>query len=95
MNFRTTTDVMHDAAGKVDTVNSEVQAELRRLQGTVDSVSGAWQGEAQAAFGQLMVRWNDSARELHQALTSIAENIRANARGFAQVEADNAAAFRV
>ncbi|WP_297005299.1 WXG100 family type VII secretion target [uncultured Corynebacterium sp.] len=94
MSFRTTTDVMHATAGKVDTVNDQVQAELNRLQGTVDSVQGAWKGEAYSSFGNLMVRWNDSARELRAALTSIAENLRANARSFRQVEDDNVAAFR-
>lgn len=94
MSFRTTTDVMHSTAGKVDTVNDRVQSELSRLQGTVDSVQGVWRGDAQAAFAALMVRWNDSARELRSALTSISENIRANARAFQQVEDDNVAAFR-
>lgn len=94
MSFRTTTDVMHTTAAKVDAVNDQVQAELGRLQGTVDSVQGVWRGEAQAAFGNLMVRWNDSARDLRAALTSISENIRANARSFQQVEDDNTAAFR-
>lgn len=94
MSFRTTTDVMHSTAGKVDTVNDQVQAELSRLQGVVDQVQGVWRGEAQAAFANLMVRWNDSARELRTALGSISENIRANARAFQQVEDDNIAAFR-
>lgn len=94
MSFRTTTDVMQSTAGKVDTVNDQVQAELSRLQGTVDSVQGVWRGEAQAAFANLMVWWNDSARELRSALSSISENIRSNARAFQQVEDDNTAAFR-
>ncbi|AGP31527.1 WXG100 family type VII secretion target [Corynebacterium terpenotabidum] len=94
MSFRTTTDVMHSTAGKVDTVNDQVQAELSRLQGTVDALQGVWRGEAQTAFGQLMVRWNDAARDLRAALGGISENIRGNARAFQQVEDDNIAAFR-
>ncbi|WP_078057072.1 MULTISPECIES: WXG100 family type VII secretion target [Corynebacterium] len=94
MSFRTTTDVMHSTAGKVDNVNEQVHAELNRLQGVVDSLRGVWKGEAQAAFANLMVRWNDSARELRSALVSISENIRSNARAFQQVEDDNTAAFR-
>ncbi|AWT25478.1 ESAT-6-like protein EsxB [Corynebacterium provencense] len=94
MSFRTTTDVMHSTAGKVDNVNEQVHAELNRLQGVVDSLRGVWKGEAQAAFVNLMVRWNDSARELRSALVSISENIRSNARAFQQVEDDNTAAFR-
>lgn len=94
MNFRTTTDVMQATAGKVDTVNDQVQAELNRLQGTVDGVRGSWKGDAQVAFADLMVRWNESARELRLALDGISENIRGNARAFQQVEDDNMAAFR-
>ncbi|MGP9722412.1 WXG100 family type VII secretion target [Corynebacterium sp. AOP40-9SA-29] len=94
MSFRTTTEVMQATAGKVDTVNGQVQAELTRLQGTVDGVTGVWKGEAQAAFMQLMARWSDSARELRLALDGISENIRGNARAFQQVEDDNMAAFR-
>lgn len=85
---------MHSTAGKVDNVNEQVHAELNRLQGVVDSLRGVWKGEAQAAFVNLMVRWNDSARELRSALVSISENIRSNARAFQQVEDDNTAAFR-
>ncbi|MEY8566074.1 WXG100 family type VII secretion target [Corynebacterium sp.] len=94
MSFRTTTEVMQATAGKVDTVNDQVQSELTRLQGTVDGVAGAWKGDAQAAFTQLMLRWHESARELRQALDGISENIRGNARAFQQVEDDNIAAFR-
>ncbi|MGP9759237.1 WXG100 family type VII secretion target [Corynebacterium sp. AOP12-C2-36] len=94
MSFRTTTEVMQSTAGKVDTVNGQVQAELTRLQGTVDGVAGVWKGEAQAAFMQLMARWNDSARELRLSLDGISENNRGNARAFQQVEDDNIVAFR-
>ncbi|AHW63243.1 WXG100 family type VII secretion target [Corynebacterium glyciniphilum] len=94
MSFRTTTEVMQATAGKVDTVNDQVQSELTRLQGTVDGVAGAWKGDAQVAFANLMIRWHESARELRQALDGISENIRSNARAFQQVEDDNIAAFR-
>lgn len=94
MSFKTTTEVMQATAGKVDTVNDQVQAELSRLQGTVDGVAGAWKGDAQVAFMNLMVRWNESARELRLSLDGISENIRGNARAFRQVEDDNIAAFR-
>lgn len=53
MSFRTTTEVMQATAGKVDTVNDQVQSELTRLQGTVDGVAGAWKGDAQVAFANV------------------------------------------
>ncbi|AKE40611.1 WXG domain-containing protein [Corynebacterium kutscheri] len=91
--FRTESDVMIATAGRVDGTNNEVQAELTRLRGVVDSVRGAWAGQAQVSFDSLMQRWNQSATELQQALQAISDNIRSNARNFDSVEADNAQAF--
>ena len=91
--FKTQADVMVATAGKVDNTNDEVQGELTRLQGVVDSVRGSWVGQAQVSFDDLMQRYNTSAQQLREALTSISENIRDNARNFDSVEADNAQSF--
>ena len=55
--FATEADVMVATAGRVDTVNNEVQSELTRLQGTVDGVRANWQGAAQVSFDNLMQRY--------------------------------------
>ncbi|MDP9851987.1 WXG100 family type VII secretion target [Corynebacterium lowii] len=91
--FRTEADVMVATAGRVDDTNGQVQSELTRLQSVVDGVRGSWAGSAQVSFDNLMERWNTSARELREALTSISENIRSNARNFEDMEAQNAQAF--
>ena len=91
--FRTEADVMVATAGRVDDTNDQVQGELSRLQGVVDGVRASWAGSAQVSFDQLMQRWNTSARELREALLSISENIRHNARSFEGMEAQNAQAF--
>ncbi|MFP7364915.1 WXG100 family type VII secretion target [Corynebacterium callunae] len=91
--FRTEADVMLATAGQVDGTNDEVQAELNRLRGVVDSVRGSWAGQAQVSFDALMNRWNDSARQLQEALQSISENIRHNAHSFENTEADNSQSF--
>ena len=91
--FKTQADVMVATAGKVDNTNDEVQGELTRLQGVVDSVRGSWVGQAQVSFDDLMQRYNTSAQQLREALTSISDNIRDNARHFDDVEATNAQAF--
>ena len=61
--------------------------------GRVDDVNNQVQGAAQVSFDSLMQRWNTSARDLQDALASISDNIRSNAKHFENVEADNAAAF--
>lgn len=91
--FRTEADVMLATAGRVDNTNNEVQSELTRLRGVVDSVRGSWVGQAQVSFDNLMQRYNTSANELQEALTSISENIRSNAHNFEDVEATNATTF--
>lgn len=93
MSFKTDVQTMNTAATHVDTINGDVQGELTRLQSVVQDVAASWKGEAQKSFAGLMQRWDDNARELRQALGSIAENIRANARGFDETEMENAAAF--
>lgn len=91
--FRTEADVMVATAGRVDDTNNQVQGELTRLRGVVDGVRGSWQGSAQASFDNLMQRWNASAKNLQEALLSISDNIRHNAKSFEGMEAQNAAAF--
>ncbi|MBP3088652.1 WXG100 family type VII secretion target [Corynebacterium sp. sy017] len=91
--LRTEAEVMVSTAARVDDTNNEVQGELNRLRGVVDSIRGAWAGSAQVSFDNLMQRWNSSAQNLQQALGSISDNIRSNARSFENVEADNAQAF--
>lgn len=91
--FRTEADVMMSTAGHVDDTNSEVQSELVRLRGVVDGVRGVWSGQAQVSFDNLMQRWDANAKDLQEALTSISDNIRANARAFENVEASNAQAI--
>lgn len=91
--FKTEADVMVATAGRVDSTNDEVQGELTRLQGVVDSVRSNWDGRAQVSFDNLMQRYNTSAQQLREALTAISDNIRDNARNFDDVEASNAQAF--
>ncbi|MGX1738272.1 WXG100 family type VII secretion target [Corynebacterium flavescens] len=91
--FKTEADVMVATAGRVDSTNDEVQGELTRLQGVVDSVRASWAGQAQISFDGLMQRYNTSAQQLREALAAISENIRSNAHNFDTIEADNAQAF--
>ena len=91
--FKTEAEVMIATAGRVDTTNDEVAAELTRLQGVVDQVRASWTGSAQVSFDNLMNRYDASAQQLQEALTSISENIRSKARNFDSVEAQNQDAF--
>lgn len=91
--FKTEADVMIATAGRVDSTNDQVQGELTRIQGVVDSVRANWTGQAQVSFDNLMQRYNAAAQQLREALASISDNIRSNARNFDNVEAANAQAL--
>ena len=91
--FATEADAMVATAGRVDTVNNEVQSESTRLQGTVDGVRANWHGNAPVSFDNLMQRYQQSANELQNALAAISDNIRSNAHHFDDMEAQNAQAF--
>lgn len=91
--FRTEAEVMVATAGNVDSVNSNVQGELNRLRGVVDSLRGSWAGNAQVSFDNLMERYNVAAVRLQEALASISDNLRSNSHNFSEVEATNSASF--
>ncbi|CCE55820.1 putative uncharacterized protein [Corynebacterium casei UCMA 3821] len=91
--FKTEAEVMVATAGRVDNTNDEVSAELTRLQGVVDQVRASWTGSAQVSFDNLINRYDASSQQLQEALLSISENIRSNARNFDNVEAQNQDAF--
>jgi WXG100 family type VII secretion target len=74
--FNTETAQMAQAASKVDSVNSEVQSKLASLANAVEAVQAHWRGSAASTFQQLMIRWNEDAKKLSQALTAISEQIR-------------------
>ncbi|KGM18908.1 MULTISPECIES: WXG100 family type VII secretion target [Corynebacterium] len=90
MSFRTDVATMHKAATNVDDTNNEVQIELKRLRGVVQGTTGSWKGDAQGAFHNMMERWDTSARDLSEALRSIADNIRHNAGSFSTTDSENA-----
>lgn len=76
-----------DAQQKVTGVNEDVQATIKQVADTVMGLQGAWAGSAATAFQNLMVRFNDDATKLNQALLAIAEQLGA-AGGTYQAQED-------
>lgn len=91
--FKTEADLMIATAGNVDGVNADVQGELNRLEGIVSGLRGSWAGAAQTSFDDLMVRYNEAAAKLQNALSDIADNLRSNASNFCDIEASNEQSF--
>jgi WXG100 family type VII secretion target len=88
--FTTQTAQMQQAASKVDDVNTEVRSQLSSLQSQVEAVQAHWTGQAASTFQALMLRYNEDAQKLSQALTDISEQIRTSGQTYAaQDEAAN------
>ncbi|PSL54746.1 WXG100 family type VII secretion target [Saccharothrix carnea] len=81
---------LENAAKDIMSTNDGVQGILNNLRNTIDSVSGAWKGEAATAFGRLMERFNDDAAKLQEALVSIAEQITGTTQTYVQQEQEQA-----
>ena len=75
-----------DAQQKVTGVNEDVQATIKQVADTVMGLQGAWTGAAATAFQNMMVRFNDDATKLNQALLAIAEQLGAAGGTYQQQE---------
>lgn len=79
-----------DAAGRhvLDT-NQDIQSTLSQLKSQLAPLQGAWRGQASTAFANLMVRWDDAAMRLNNALQGIGESIQASSTTYAQQEEEH------
>jgi WXG100 family type VII secretion target len=76
------------AQQRVTDVNSSVQATIKQVADTVMGLQGVWAGSAATAFQNLMIRFNDDATKLNEALLAIAEQLGA-AGGTYQAQEDS------
>lgn len=93
-HFASDSSQMVTTAGDVDGVNAEVRGQLSRLHNTVEGLAGSWVGEAKNSFDELMIRWDEAANKLSEALTEIADNIRDNSSNFETGEETGADDFK-
>lgn len=88
-SFGTDPAVMQKAAQQVRQVSDDISQELRSLVGNLEPVAASWKGSAASAFQQLMIRWNDDAGKLTQALQGIAEMLDSTQKNYSQIEESN------
>ncbi|HET6964778.1 MAG TPA: WXG100 family type VII secretion target [Acidimicrobiales bacterium] len=72
----------------------EVESILSQLAGYVSPLQGDWVGQAQARFESLWSEWQTSARNLHEALTGIAQLTQQAGSAYESNEQNIAASFR-
>ncbi|MEJ2865996.1 WXG100 family type VII secretion target [Actinomycetospora flava] len=93
--FGTQTGVMVDVATRLETINGDLQGQLRSLQGRLEPLVADWQGQGSTAFQGTMARWQTDAKRINDALLGIAERVRAGAGRYDASEADAAGLLNV
>lgn len=92
--LKTQTDTMMTASHHVMDIAQQIHQEMTGLQSRLSVLDGAWQGSARVIFDQLMMRWNDTNRQLNEALNSIAETIKANGVAYQEAQDDHTAQLK-
>lgn len=54
---------------------SELQQQLKVLEGQLSGIGGAWQGQGAVAFTTLMTRWRENANQIINALNEFESNL--------------------
>jgi WXG100 family type VII secretion target len=93
--FGTQTGVMVDVANRLETINGDLQGQLRSLQGRLEPLVADWKGQGSNAFQGTMVRWQTDAKRINDALLGIAERVRAGAGRYGANEDDAARMLNV
>ena len=91
--YGTSIDTMQTAGSHVFDVNEAVQGQLSALRNQLAPLAGAWTGSSATAFQTLMVRWDENARSLNDALRAIGESIQAAGVSYDTADQDQQAAF--
>ncbi|MFE9428863.1 WXG100 family type VII secretion target [Kitasatospora sp. NPDC006697] len=84
--FTTTAEEMRAFSAKIVEVNSQIQAEIQKLNGLIGEIAGGWQGAAATAYHQLQTKWNDDAAALNKVLDEIRQAIDTTTKQYSQTE---------
>ncbi|GAB3400557.1 hypothetical protein GCM10027515_08490 [Schumannella luteola] len=81
-----TEGALRDGAEAARRAHDDVNATVRRIQGHLDTLRGAWAGDAAKSHDQLMQRWNADVQKLQNTLARFEESLRATERDQAATE---------
>ncbi|NMN96236.1 WXG100 family type VII secretion target [Antrihabitans stalactiti] len=93
-NLKATPAELTSGAERVDREKDALAAILGQVRGKVEGSSSVWASDSSAQFVLLMQKYDDASNKLHTSLTEIADNLRANARGYDTTEVANVDAVK-
>ncbi len=91
--FTTSADDMKRFSSHIEDVNNQIQQELKRLEGVVDTVAGGWSGSAAIAYQNLQTQWNADAAKLNAVLGEIRGAIDATSAQYTSTEGEQSSAM--
>lgn len=65
-------------AQMVASARGDLDSQLGSLRGKLSGIGAQWRGAGSSAFQQVMVRWDEDARKIIQALDEFESNLRAS-----------------
>ncbi|MFI6013071.1 WXG100 family type VII secretion target [Streptomyces sp. NPDC051243] len=92
--FTMTEEEMVAFSGKISSVNSSIQGEIRRLQTVIDTITGGWKGSAATAYNNLQSQVNQDANKINQILNDIKEAIDQSTKAYAASEEEQRASIQ-
>ncbi|MEA5362080.1 WXG100 family type VII secretion target [Amycolatopsis sp., V23-08] len=84
--FQGTPEQFTDAEARVTEVRTGMDQNLATLRDRIEATRAGWQGQAQKAFDHVMLRFDDDARQMNQALQRIADLLREAGSKYARSE---------
>jgi len=87
--FTVTPEMVLTGSRDAKAVADEIWLGLGQLQQYVLGLGGLWQGVAKLTFDELMVRWNQDAQQLYDALLGISAGLQGNSLNYVQHETAN------
>ncbi|MGW1885240.1 WXG100 family type VII secretion target [Streptomyces sp. NPDC001970] len=85
-DLNVTTSELVSLAGKVQTLQSEINARITSLNGVVDRIQAGWQGAAMQAYDATQANLNRRLRGVQQDLENLENLIKMSADGFDEEE---------
>lgn len=84
--YTTSQAALDKAAGEMLNTNEQLMQALQKMASELEPLQSAWQGQASTAFQHLIEHFQEDAKNMNQALDTIANNVSQNAKQYAQQE---------
>jgi len=91
--FQVNSETVSQAAQAAHATIARVQGDLQQLTHSLQSLQGAWSGQASTAFQTVFTEWRSTQLALEAQLIQVAESLGFAAQHYAELEIQNTRLF--